>query len=587
MARAAVSGATFTKGNKVGTELDTDQVLLARVRDDGDAEAFGCLYERHAAAARRFARSLCANDADADDLTAEVFTGLLATLRRGNGPTQLALPYLFASIKHRHWRTARRRARETALASTTGPSAAYDAADIVEAEVVLTALSTLPAGVQALLWRTEVDDQSVDVAAEWDAMSAHNLAVYRHRARRALGTAYLAQHAEPDGGVTGLDPECQQSLPHLASLVRGKIGARRRRLIERHLADCAHCCQVRQRLELINTRLRSHPRLPWSFWTAGLTTIKAQVSGWLGTSAVTLAGSSVLAAAAILVPAPALMERLDGHDSAAAATSTERPSRAISVADAGSASRPRRPDASTEHPGGVGGAAWFRVPSSPLPGPATEPQASNPSTGGPAMNTTTTSEPPPLTVAVSPAALPRDDVAAEVASSDVAAASPGPTRAPTAQGATDSDENGTQSGRDDEQGSGHGDGQRMTGASPDGPGNGQGKGNGNTNGQRNGNGNATDNGDANGQDKDKDKDKDKDNGQDGHVVEDGQNTAADQDAPNGHVAGQSGTGGQASGNGQGVAKGHAKKASLGGDDGVLGDAGAAPVTRVEEGELSS
>ena len=59
------------------------------------------LYERHHPAARRFARSLCGNDADADDITSDVFTGLLTSLRRGNGPTQLALPYLFASIRHR------------------------------------------------------------------------------------------------------------------------------------------------------------------------------------------------------------------------------------------------------------------------------------------------------------------------------------------------------------------------------------------------------------------------------------------------------------------------------------------------------
>jgi hypothetical protein len=58
----------------------------------------------------------------------------------------------------------------------------------------------------------------VDDALEHDAVSAHTLAVSRHRARRALGTAYLAQHVEPDGGLTELDPECRTTLAHLASL---------------------------------------------------------------------------------------------------------------------------------------------------------------------------------------------------------------------------------------------------------------------------------------------------------------------------------------------------------------------------------
>ena len=224
----------------MGIEGETDELLLARVRDDGDVDAFGFVYERHVAAARRFARSLCANDADADDLTAEVFTGLLASLRRGNGPTELALPYLFASIKHRHWRTTGRRAHETAVACTAQVGgAARDANDIVEADVVRTALATLPDDVQVLLWRTEVDDEGVDDAAERHGTSAHNLAVHRHRARRALGTAYLAQHVEPDGGPGDLDPECRATLAHLASLVRNKIGIRRRRRLEKHLAVCA------------------------------------------------------------------------------------------------------------------------------------------------------------------------------------------------------------------------------------------------------------------------------------------------------------------------------------------------------------
>ena len=602
-------------------QIDTDDVLLARVREDGDVAAFGCLYERHAGAARRFAWSLCANDADADDLTAEVFTGLLASLRRGNGPTQLALPYLFASIKHRHWRTTGRRAKETALASTTGVSAAYEANDIVEADVVRTALSTLPAGVQALLWRTEVDDQSPEAAAEWDAMSAHNLAVHRHRARRALGTAYLAQHAEPDGGLTGLDPECHENLPHLASLVRGNIGVRRRRRIERHLAVCAQCSTARQRLELISTRLRSHPKLPWSFWTAGLSTIKAQVSGWFGTSAVTLAGPGFLAAAAILVPAPALMEPLGGRETAAVAPASERQLSSSLVADAGSASVPRPPDAPDEQPDDAIGEPWFRLPAAP-----SESDANNPPAVEPSIHTATTSA-PHSTVAVTPAAEPRADVASE-ASPQVGSTSGGPTRAPTVQHAADSDGKGAQSGRDDEQGSGVDDGgQGVTGGTngrgkgrdngqgsgnvnatagdnasgqgnANGQGNGQANGNGNAsgqgnangqgNGQANGNGNASGQGNANGQGNGQANGNGQENGNtsNGQVVGDGRNTAAGRDAPSAHGNAQSGTGGQGHGNGQGVANGHAHKADLPLDgDGVQGDGGAAPVTHVEVGEL--
>jgi hypothetical protein len=101
--------------------------------------------------------------------------------------------------------------------------------------------------------------------------------------------------------------------------VRNKIGVRRRRRLEKHLAGCEQCEQARERLELINTRLRTH-RLPWTTWSAGLTsTLKAQVTGWLGTSAVTFAGSGALAMA-MLVPLSISLEPTNGTGSRPAAT---------------------------------------------------------------------------------------------------------------------------------------------------------------------------------------------------------------------------------------------------------------------------
>jgi RNA polymerase sigma factor (sigma-70 family) len=400
----------------VGIEGEIDEFLLARIRDDGDVDAFGCLYERHAGAACRFARSLCANDADADDLTADAFTGLLASLRRGNGPTELALPYLFASIKHRHWRTAGRQAHETAVARTAQVgSPVRDANDIVEADVVRTALATLPDDVQALLWRTEVDDESVDDAVERHGTSAHNVAVHRHRARRALGTAYLAQHVEPDGGPDDLDPECRTTLAHLASLVRNKIGVRRRRRLEKHLAVCGHCCRTRERLEVINTRLRAHPTLALNAWAAGLaTTIKTQVSTWIGTSAVTLAGSSAWAVA-MLAPAPAMPGTTDGQRASVVAhTPFEPHGAAAHETGAGPVGRVALPAAASGPPAGSGN--WVELaPSLGQPmAPATSEPVEHP------INAATTSEPSPPVIPTSTVV--EDDQAAIATAGDLAAA---------------------------------------------------------------------------------------------------------------------------------------------------------------------
>ena len=352
-------------------------VLLARVRDDGDVD---CV---RAACTSVTPPRLVASPGRCAPTTPMPTTSpprsSPASSRRcaaGNGPTELALPYLFASIKHRHWRTAGRRAHETALACTAPvDSAARDANDIVEAEVVRTALATLPADVQVLLWRTEVDDESVDDAAERHGTSAHNLAVHRHRARRALGTAYLAQHVEPDGGPGDLDPECQATLAHLASLVRNKIGVRRRRQAR----------EAPRRLPALlpDTRApRAHQHPPARPSDAAVerlggrteTTIKAQVSTWIGTSAVTLAGSSALAVA-MLAPAPAMPgPPTDTRASVVAHTPFEPHGAAARDTGAGTVGRVDLTAAASGPPAGSGNR--FEVP--PSPGQPMAPATSEP-----------------------------------------------------------------------------------------------------------------------------------------------------------------------------------------------------------------
>ncbi|HET6286065.1 MAG TPA: sigma factor, partial [Amycolatopsis sp.] len=59
-----------------------EQALLQRLRNGEDA-AFGELFERHAAAVRRLARSLASDRSEAEDITAETFFRVLQALRRG------------------------------------------------------------------------------------------------------------------------------------------------------------------------------------------------------------------------------------------------------------------------------------------------------------------------------------------------------------------------------------------------------------------------------------------------------------------------------------------------------------------------
>jgi len=92
-----------------GGDADTD--LLAAVRA-GDTAAYGALYKRHRAAARRFASGLTRDPADVDDLVAETFAKVFATLRAGRGPL---VAYLYGIARHRLSRVARLTLREAPL----------------------------------------------------------------------------------------------------------------------------------------------------------------------------------------------------------------------------------------------------------------------------------------------------------------------------------------------------------------------------------------------------------------------------------------------------------------------------------------
>ena len=287
----------------------SDAELLERARS-GEKEAFESLYLRHSATVRRYALSLTRRVEDADDLVAEVFANLLSALGSGKGPTELVVPYVISSIKHEHWRSARRRARESPgdvdaqqqhCAVEDEPDRRDVAAEIAEADLVAAALSTLPTRAQELLWLTEVEETSVQLMAERDGMTPHAVAVSTHRARRALGSAYLAAHAAPFGGVAHLGPACRETVAHLASFVRGKVGVRRRRRIEGHLATCELCARNRDRLERINGRLRQMPQLPFQIGV-GATSLgfKGELFAWLSASTVQVASSGAMALAVVV-----------------------------------------------------------------------------------------------------------------------------------------------------------------------------------------------------------------------------------------------------------------------------------------------
>src|ERR1041384_5419708 len=92
---------------EAGMGGDTDTELLAAVRA-GDADAYGRLYERHSDAARQLAAALARDHSEADDLVAETFAKVFATLRAGRGPLVAFRAYLNTTMRHVCYHPARR-----------------------------------------------------------------------------------------------------------------------------------------------------------------------------------------------------------------------------------------------------------------------------------------------------------------------------------------------------------------------------------------------------------------------------------------------------------------------------------------------
>jgi len=77
---------------------DADDAGLLSLAGAGDAQAFGVLSGRHAWAARKLARQLVSPD-EVDNAVAEAFGRVLASIRRGGGPSDAVRPYVLTALR--------------------------------------------------------------------------------------------------------------------------------------------------------------------------------------------------------------------------------------------------------------------------------------------------------------------------------------------------------------------------------------------------------------------------------------------------------------------------------------------------------
>ena len=235
---------------------DSDVALIRRTRS-GDNEAYGLLHTRHRAAALAAARRMSRSDADADDLVAEGFARVLATLQRGAGPDVAFRPYLLSTVRRLAYDRTDREQREAPVAHDMEETAAVQGDAVVEGferDTAVAAFASLPERWRMVLWHTEVEGQSPAEVATLLGMKPNAVAALAYRAREGLRQAYLSQHATAGASVSR---ECRAVNDRLAAYVRGGLSPAQQARVHDHLDECDDCAAAHLELVSVNTSLKA------------------------------------------------------------------------------------------------------------------------------------------------------------------------------------------------------------------------------------------------------------------------------------------------------------------------------------------
>ena len=287
-----------------------DADLIERMRA-GDDTAYEELYRRHSGAVRRYARTCCRDAHTAEDLTAEVFARMLQAVRGGSGPEHAVRAYLLTTVRRvaAQWtRTARREqlvddfavfaaqaARGTEVRDDDTLDLGADVLALHEAEqsMAMRAFRSLPERWQAVLWHTEVEDESPSEVATLFGLDANGTRVLASRAREGLKQAYLQAHVS---ATLTTDEECARHADRLGAYARGGLRSRAERGLRKHLEECARCRLAAGQIKEVAGGIPAAVPVAVIGWfgAAGYAKVAALVAGGAGAGA---AGAAAAAGA--------------------------------------------------------------------------------------------------------------------------------------------------------------------------------------------------------------------------------------------------------------------------------------------------
>ncbi|MEU2743934.1 sigma-70 family RNA polymerase sigma factor, partial [Streptomyces sp. NPDC007095] len=286
----------------------SDADLIGRMRA-GDDTAYEELYRRHAEAVRRYARTCCRDAHTADDLTAEVFARMLQAVRRGHGPEHAVRAYLLTTVRRvaASWTKSAKReqlvddfAVFAAQSSRTSEVSDDDTLDLgadvramheAEQSMAMQAFRSLPERWQAVLWHTEVEDESPSEVATLFGLDANGTRVLASRAREGLKQAYLQAHVSI---TLTMDDECARYADRLGAYARGGLRTRAERGLRKHLEECAKCRLAAGQIKEVASGIPAVVPVAVIGWfgAAGYAKAVALIAGGAGAGAAGAAGAA-------------------------------------------------------------------------------------------------------------------------------------------------------------------------------------------------------------------------------------------------------------------------------------------------------
>jgi RNA polymerase sigma factor (sigma-70 family) len=239
----------------------SDAELIAEVRA-GKIASYGTLYERHVGAAQNLAHQLARSSSEADDLVSEVFAKVLDTLRGGKGPDTAFRAYLLTALRHTAYDRTRKERRVDLTEDMSEPVGRLAQALTVpftdtavaglERMMAAKAFARLPERWQAVLWHTEIEQQSPAEVAPLLGLTANGVSALAYRAREGLRQAYVQVH------LTGsVSDGCRACAERLGAWTRDGLSKRERAQVESHLDECEGCRALAAELADVNGGLRA------------------------------------------------------------------------------------------------------------------------------------------------------------------------------------------------------------------------------------------------------------------------------------------------------------------------------------------